>query len=145
MAKGWHVPVHFLSDELLAITQKGTTVATVRGNVLFQIESPKDRLLFTPIASAGGERFAVIEGQFRGLRSAPLDMYPFATDDRVVVYSIKDRRSIFSLKLNGTSPWTPWNTHHNSVALPPSGKALAVLSDTLLTVYALSEDITNRH
>ncbi len=145
MAKGWHVPPRFLSDELLAIEQKDTTAATVRGDVLFQIKSPKGHLLFTRIPSAGGERFVAIECQFRGLRSAPLDMYPFLADDRVLVYSIKDRRAIFSLKLNGTSPWTPWNTHVNSVALPPNGASLAVLSDTLLTVYTLSEDITNRH
>lgn len=146
MAKGWRVPVRFLSDEILAITQKdATTVTTVRGGVLFQIKSPKDRFLFAPIASAEGERFAVIEYQFRGLRSEPFDMYPFQTDDRVLVYGIKDRRAIFSLKLNGTSPWTPWDTHVNSVALPPSGVTIAILSDTLLTVYALPEDATTRH
>jgi hypothetical protein len=145
MAKGWNVPARFLSDELLAIEQKDTTVASVRGEVLFQVESPKDHFLFAPIPSAGGERFAAVEYQFRGLRSEPLDMYPFQTDDRVLVYSIKDRRAIFSLKLNGTSPWTPWNTHVNSVALPPNGTSLAVLSDTLLTVYGLLEDVTNRH
>jgi hypothetical protein len=145
MAKGWHVPARFLSDELLAIEQNDTTVATVRGDVLFQIESPKGHFLFTEIPSAGGERFAATEGQFRGLTSGPLDMYPFLSDDRVLVYSIKDRRAIFSLKLNGTSPWTPWDTHVNSVALPPNGTSLAVLSDTLLTVYVLSDDTADRH
>ncbi len=145
MARGWHLPVRFLSDELMVIEQKDTTIATVRGDVVFQIKSPKDHFLFPPTPSAGGERFVAIEYKFRGLKSAPLDMYPFVAGDRAIVYGIKDRRAIFSIKLNGTSPWTPWNTHVNSVALPPNGTSLAVLSDTLLTVYTLSEDSTNRH
>jgi hypothetical protein len=62
----------------------------------------------------------------------------------VIVYRVKDRRAIFSQKLNGISPWTPWQTHFNSVALPPNGATVAVLSDTLLTVYAVSDDSTNR-
>ena len=146
MEKGWHERASFLSDELLAITQSSTTtIATIGGEVMFQIKSPKGHFLVTPIPSGGGERFAVIEYRLRGLRSEPLDMYPSRADDRMFVYSIKDRGAVFSLKLEGMSPWMPWNAHINSVALPPKGTSLAVLSDALLTVYGLPEDEARRH
>jgi hypothetical protein len=79
----------------------------------------------------------IIEGQLRGARNEPLDMYPFYADDRAVVYGIKDDQSDFSLKLQGTSPWTPWHIIENVTALSPDGKSLAVISDGVLQLYTV--------
>jgi hypothetical protein len=139
------IPVSFVSDDVLAIGRDGvTTVATVSGDLLFQIRLPKGHYLLPPIASAGQQRFAVIEGRLRGLRSEPLDMYPFGSNDRALVYSIKNRRAIFSLKLKGTSPWTPRNIHEEFLAVSPDGRSLAVVSDGLLNVYTLPSDDTSQ-
>lgn len=138
-------PASFINDEVLAIQVKVTTVATVRGDVLFQNTLPKGHYFLRPIPSAGGERFALKEERLRGLRSEPLDMYPFQSDDRVIVYSIEDSHAIFSLKLRGTSPWSPWSIHDNSVALSPDGTSLALLSDGLLQTYAIPKETTDQH
>jgi hypothetical protein len=87
----------------------------------------------------------MIEDRFRGIRSEPLDMYPFTANDQASVYSIKDRRGIFSIKLKGTSPWTPWDIHDNYLALSPDGTSLAVLSDGVLKLYQLPSDDTGQH
>jgi len=145
MDKQQRIPVSFVSDDALAITRGVTTVASVSGDVLFQIMLPKGHYLLPPVTSAGEQRFAVIECRLRGLRSEPLDMYPFGSNDRALVYSIKDRRAIFSLKLTGTSPWTPWNIHENFLAVSPDGTSFAMLSDGFLTVYTLPKDSKNQH
>jgi hypothetical protein len=145
MDKRSRIPVSFVGDDVLTIGSNVTTVATVSGEELFQITLPKGHYLLPPVTSAGGERFAVIEGQLRGLTSEPPDMYPFPSHDRALVYSIKDRRAIFSLKLKGTSPWTPWNIHDDVLAFSPDGTSLAVLSDSLLTVYTLPKDSKSQH
>ena len=145
MDKRQRVPVSFVSNDVLAIQRGVTTVATVSGDVLFKITLPKEHYLLAPVTSAGEQRFAVIEGRLRGLRSEPLDMYPFGSNDRALVYSIKDRRAIFSLKLKGTSPWTPWNIHEHFLAVSPDGTSLAIFSDSLLTVYPLPKDSESQH
>jgi hypothetical protein len=145
MDKRQRIPVSFVSDDVLAIGRGVTTVATVSGDVLFQITLPKGHYLLPPVTSAGEQRFAIIEGRLRGLRSEPLDMYPFGSNDRVLVYSIKDRRAIFSLKLKGTSPWTPWNVHEHFLAVSPDGTSLAMFSDSLLAVYTLPKDSKSQH
>jgi hypothetical protein len=145
MDKRQHVPVSFVSNDVLAIGRGVTTVATVSGDVQFQITVQKEHYLLLPVTSAGEQRFAVIEGRLRGLRSEPLDMYPFGSNDRALVYSIKDRRAIFSLKLKGTSPWTPWNIHEHFLAVSPDGTSLAIFSDSLLTVYPLPKDSESQH
>ncbi len=132
------IPASFVNDEVLAIRSKATTLATVHGATLFQI-TPASKQLFwgPPLPSPGGESFAIVEGQLRGARIEPLDMYPFYADDRAVVYGIKDHHSDFSLKLQGTSPWTPWHIIENIVALSPDGKSLAVISDGVLQLYTV--------
>lgn len=138
------IPAAFLSDDILAIQGNPITVTTTHGLVLFQITPPKNHWLGGATTSAGSARFALIDDRFRGLRSEPLDMYPFLTNDRVWVYSIKDKGSIFSIKLKGTSPWTPWDFHDNFIALSPDGASLAVVSDGILRVYSLPSDSTGQ-
>jgi hypothetical protein len=138
-------PAWFVSDEVLAVERSITTVATVHGSVLFQFSPPKKHFFSKAETSVGGETFAVREGQLRGLQSEPLDMYPFYSDDRVLVYSIKARSAIFSVKLKGTSPWAPWDIHDNVLAVSPDGMSLAVLSDELLKIYPLSKGRTAQH
>ena len=145
MDKRQPIPAAFLSDDILAIEGNPITVTTTHGLVLFQITPPENHWLGEVATSAGGTRFALIDDRFRGLRSEPLDMYPFLTNDRVWVYSIKDRGSIFSMKLKGTSPWTPWDFHDNFIALSPDGASLAVVSDGMLRVYSLPGDSTGQH
>jgi hypothetical protein len=145
MDKGQHIPVSFVSDEILVVERKTTGIVAVDGTVLFRIAPPEKHFLLLPATSAGGARFALIEDRFRGLKSEPLDMYPFGANDRALVYGIKDRRSIFSLKLKGTSPWTPWDVHDNYLALSPNGTHLAVLSDGVLKIYRLPSDGAEQH
>src|SRR5216684_4426486 len=70
---------------------------------------------------------------------------PFHPNGRALVYGIKDRRNIFSLKMKGTSPWTPWDVHDNYLALSPNGTHLAVLSDGVLKIYPLPSDSAEQH
>lgn len=145
MSKGQRLPTLFVNSDVLVIGSKVTTIVTVRGELLSEVKLREGHYLLKPQPSAAGEVFAVMEERSRGLRSAPLDMYPFGADDRALVYSVKDRRAIFSLKLKGTSPWTPWNIHEHFLAVSPDGTSLAMLSDSLLTVYTLPKDSKSRH
>jgi hypothetical protein len=140
MIKHQRIPSSFVNDNTLVVTRQVAAVATVDGTVLFEITPPQQHMLLPPVTSAGGSHFAMIEDRFRGLRSEPLDMYPFAANDRASVYSIKNRRCIFSIKLKGTSPWTPWDVHDNYLALSPNGTSLAVISDGVLKIYPLPGD-----
>jgi hypothetical protein len=140
------VPATFITDEVLVIKGKSTTVAAVDGTILFQIPSPKEHYSYRPsVPSSGGERFAVLEGRLRGIRSEPLDMYPFYADDRAIVYDVKDQHSDFSLKLQGTSPWTPWHIIDNTLGLSPDGRSLAVISDGVLQLYAVKNGSPQPH
>jgi hypothetical protein len=128
----------FVSDEAVVIESGGgMTLATMQGAVVLQERLHKGHLFLLPAPSAASERFAIIEDRFRGIRSEPLDMYPFAANDRALVYSIPDRRKIFEVRLKGTSPWTPWDIHESQIALSPNGTLLAVLSDGLLRIWRL--------
>jgi hypothetical protein len=111
-------------------------VATVDGALLFRVIL-KHRSFGWTLASGGGERFAVIENRQRGITWPGLDMYAFPSNDRVVVYSVPDRRAIYAVKVKGTSPWSPWESHVNQLALSPDGTLLAVVSDEVLKVYRL--------
>jgi len=131
-------PVAFASDDTFVVGRFQLAVATVQGALLFRAELPKDRTVIR-VRSSGGDRFAVIEDRMRGLRNEALDMYPFQADDSVVVYSISRRRAVYALKLEGGSPWSPWNIHDNDVAVSPDGALLAVISDATLQVYRLPQ------
>jgi len=138
-------PTSFVNDETLVVEAGNEmAVASVHGAVLFRVKLPKGRLFDRSVASSGGERFAVIENRLRGLTSEVLDMYAFPSNDRVVVYSIPDRRAIYTVKLNGTSPWPPWETHVNQSAISPDGTLLAVVSDGLLRVYRLPDNSSRK-
>ena len=130
----------FVNDRTLVIEAwNKMAVTTADATVLLQINLPNNRSFGSLMRFSGGERFAVIENKQRGLKSEPLDMYPFPSNDRVVVYSIPDRRAIFAVKVKGTSPWPPWEVHTNKVALSPDGALLAVVSDGQLKVYRLPD------
>jgi hypothetical protein len=130
--------LRFVNDETLAVTTGNKmSVVTVGANTVFQAELANNELFGKLATSTGSERFAVMENRLRGLRSEPLDMYPFPANERVVVYSIPDRRAIYSVKVKGTSPWTPWYGHLNQFALSSEGTLLAVVCDEVLRVYRL--------
>jgi hypothetical protein len=112
-------------------------VATVDGALLFRVILEKNRSFGSTLASSGGEKFAVIENRQRGITDPGLDMYAFASNYRVVVYSVPDRRAVYAVKVEGTSPWSPWERHVNQLALSPDGALLAVVSDEILKVYRL--------
>ncbi|MGC1616740.1 MAG: hypothetical protein WA736_18840, partial [Candidatus Acidiferrum sp.] len=130
----------FINDETLVI-EAGNEMAVVEvdGKVLFQVGLAKKRSFGEPVRSGGGERFATIENRLRGLTNETLDMYAFPSNDRIVVYSIPDRRAIYAVKVKGASPWAPWEIHRNQVALSPDGVLLAVVSDRVLKVYRLPD------
>jgi hypothetical protein len=129
----------FVNDETLVVNAWWEiAVARVDGTLLFRVELPKKRSFSGPIASGGRERFAVIENRQRGLTSPGLDMYAFQSNDRVIVYSIPERRAIYAVKVKGASPWPiSWEPHVNQLSLSPDGALLAIVSDELLRVYRL--------
>ena len=110
------------------------------GLVLFYISLPERVLLGAVATSIAGSRFAVLERKMRGLSNPAADLYPFPSDDRAVVYSVKDGSAIYVRKLRGTSPWTPWDEHENAIALSPDGTLLAIADDKTLSVYALPKE-----
>lgn len=133
-------------NTLFTVAQRNiAALAKLDGAVLFRITAPREYVLQPPVTSSGGSRFAVIEDRFRGLGNEALDMYPFTANDRAFVYSNKDRRSIFSVKLKGTSPWSPWDVHENYLALSPNGSLIALLSDGVLSIYSLPSEETDQH
>ncbi|HEV1993882.1 MAG TPA: hypothetical protein VGR03_06100 [Candidatus Acidoferrum sp.] len=130
----------FVNDRLLVIEAWNEMAAVdVDGQVLFQVRLPKKRSFGQPTRSTGGGRFAIIENRQRGVTNQALDMYAFASNDRVVVFSIPDRRAIYAVGVKGRSPWAPWEAHRNYVALSPDGALLAVAAGGLLKVYRLPE------
>ncbi len=133
----------FVNDRTLVI-EAGNEMAVVEvdGKVLFQVGLPKKRSFGKPVRSSGGERFAIIEDRLRGLTNETLDMYAFPSNDRVVVYSIPDRRAIYAIKVKGESPWTPWVIHRNQVALSTDGNLLALVADGILKVYRLPDRVS---
>jgi hypothetical protein len=139
MDNGRRILASFVNDDVLAIKGKGeiTTLATVQGAMLFQVTPTPKRSFGLLVPSRNGESFVIVEGQLRGVKNENLDMYPFYADDRADVYGIKDHNSDFTLKLQGTSPWTPWHIIENVLALSPDGGRLALISDGVLRVYAV--------
>ena len=129
-------PVQFVNDDTFVIEGHNVTVAKVDGSILFSVGLPKGRFAIS-VKPTVGSRFAVVEGRLRGLKSAPLDMYPFLTADRVAVYSLTQPHEVYALKLRGTSPWSPWAIHFDDLAISPDGSLLAVVSDGILKVYRL--------
>lgn len=128
----------FVNDGTLVIEAVNElAVARVDGTMLFHVDLPKGRSFGWPVTSSGGNRFAVIENRLRGLTNEALDMYAFPSNDRVVVYSIPDRRAIYAVRVKGESPWPPWKRHVNRLALSPDGALLGVVSDGILKVYRL--------
>ncbi len=135
-ARATTAPVHFVNDDTFVAERNPLIVAKVDGSVLFSVELPKGRHAIS-VKPTGGSRFAVVEGRLRGLKSAPLDMYPFLTADRVAVYSLSEPHVVYALKLEGTSPWSPWAKHFDDLATSPDGRLLVVASDGILKVYRL--------
>jgi hypothetical protein len=137
-ARNWRAPARFVNDRVVVIsTGNAMAVTDVDANVIFKVQLTKNRLFGNVASSRTGERFAVMEDTLRGIQSAPLDMYPFASADQIVVYSIPDHRAIYSVKVEGRSPWTPWKGHLNLFALSPEGTLLALICDDILRVYSL--------
>lgn len=118
------------------------TVVNTDGSVLFQSRLPKSRsygwgALDESSVSCDGERFAVIEDRWRGLESDFLDIYKFLANDEIVVYSIAERRAIYTLKVKGSSPWPPFTNRKTVFAMSPDGSLLAVVTDGVLRIYKL--------
>ena len=138
----------FVNDDTIAsFTGHELVVLTIGGTEMFSSTVPETGLFLsswaTSATSARGGRFAVILDRSRGLRIDTLDMYPFQSDDRVIVYSIPQRGPIFSVKVKGASPWPTLTSSHpiwNRIALSPDGKLLGITSDEGVRVYVLPPD-----
>ncbi len=137
MADHVRIPTSFLNDKVLMIGANPAAVANIEGTKLFNIKLPRRHYVLLPTSAKGGNRFAVVEARLRGIRSEPLDMYPFQSDDRALVYGVTSGKQEFSLKLQGTSPWSPWRIHDTFLALSPDGTCLAVISDGVLRAYRI--------
>lgn len=139
-------PTGFANDDTVVSALGHTLVVrSVGGAELFR--SALGQKLFLPswstsATSAGARRFAVILARFRGIRWEAADMYPFLSDDRVVIYSIPKERAVFTVKVRGPSPWWfqigpfAWN----SIALSPRGELLAIASSEGVKVYRVPAD-----
>ena len=134
----------FVSDDTLVMGWNRMLVTKVDGTECFHLDLPKGRSFEGTVTSTDGGRFAVIEDKQRGLTSQLLDMSALLSNDQAVVYSIADRRAIYSVKLKGSSPWPPWATHTNQLALSADGSLLAILDGGDLKVYRLP-DIKSAH
>jgi hypothetical protein len=131
-------PIQFVNDDTFVIERYHMIVARVDSSISFSVELPKGRFGIS-VKTTGGSRFAVVEGRMRGLQSTPLDMYPFLSADRVAVYSLSQPHVVYALKLQGTSPRSPWAIHFDDLAISPDGSLLAVVSDGILKVYRLPQ------
>lgn len=124
----------FVNDSTLSVLSAGKMrVVTLAGTLLFQVDLP-NKMLFRGVAiSASGDRFALVETKAHG--SVALDM-DYASDDHVVVYSLREQKAIYTRKVHGTSPYTqPWN--RNRFTLSPDGRLLAIFDMGVLNVYQL--------
>lgn len=137
----------FVNDNTIGwfpVPGKELTLETIEGAHLFSSPVPEFGLYFaswpTSATATRGERFAVILDRLRGLSIETLDMYPFASEDRVIVYSVPQRGAVFSVRVKGTSPWPAFSPSHfvwNRIALSPDGQLLGIASDEGVRVYAL--------
>jgi hypothetical protein len=71
-------------------------------------------------------------------------MYPYSSDDRVVVYSVPRRSAIFSVHVKGTSPWYP-RTMWNRIAISRDGLLLGIVSNEGVRVFNLPSDLPNNN
>lgn len=132
----------FINDETLARSAgHNVVVETIDGTELFRQPVPEpDLFIFqwlpTSAISSRGERFGVILGRMRGLRSEPLDIYPYLADDRVMVYGLREQAAVFSVRVKGTSPWYP-NFSWNRIALSPDGRLLGIVSSEGVRMFSL--------
>ena len=139
MAAAESIIAAFVNDQTIGIASTTLMLTSTDGAVL-RLISPTDKRLFgsPPIPSSTGESFVVVEGRMRGVRNDVLDMYPFYATDNATVYRIKDDHPLFSLKLQGTSPWTG-HIIDNVAALSPDGRSLALISDGVLEVFGVTD------
>ena len=133
----------FVSDNM--VVQGGPwwakgSVVTVEGALLFQMEPPTNRYFEAVATSDGTDKFAVIEDRKNGRIREVLDMGD-RLNDRALVYSIREQRAIYAVKVKGDSFWTPSESHRNTLALSPDGPFLAVLDGANLKVYRLPDNI----
>jgi len=133
----WWTP-SFVNDTTLLVTAGGSmAVVSLDGTVLFQQQLPTNRFFDSDAVSYGTDRFAVMETHLRGPSDEALDI-GFDADDRVVVFSVTDRKAIFAVKVEGDSPWVLLNKiHRNQIALSPDGQLLAIVSNETLRIYRL--------
>lgn len=131
-------PVFINDSSLLILAGEKSTVVTVEGYIRLRINVPDKYLVGRTVTSSGNDRFALVEGKLRGIKSDFLDLYPFFSEERVVVFGLAEGKTIYVRKVQGTSPWPPFETHINHISLSPDGALLAVVDDGTLSVYQLS-------
>jgi hypothetical protein len=144
----WSGTYGFVNEETIAIFRGHELVLeTVDTAKTTRLALPEAGLYFPPNSASAmstqGTRFSVILDRFRGLRSDGLDMYPFLSDDRAAVYSIRQPRVTFSVRVKGRSPWpflAPKHPIWNKSALSPDGQLLGIVSDEGVRVYGLPPD-----
>ena len=129
----------FINDATLLIEAGGSmAIVSVEGTVVFQQQLSTNRFFSDQVAPAGGDRFAVVETRLRGPSSEALDM-AFDAADRVVVFSVADRKAIFAVKVEEVSAWDILTNkaRTNQIALSPDGQLLAIVSNETLRIYKL--------
>jgi hypothetical protein len=133
-----HSVPFFVGDEsLLVETGREMAVLDIDGTVLLQARLPENGRFGAAARSSANGRFAIVEQRMRGVTSDFWDLSAFPADDRVVVFDLARRQAIFAVKVDGNSPWPPFQQHKNRIALSQNGELLAILSDDVLNIYQL--------
>jgi hypothetical protein len=143
-----HIYEYLNDHTLVTLFREELVVQEADGTELFRQGVPERGLFFfsrpTLATSADGDRFGVVLDRLRGLSNPSLDLYPFPADERVVVYGVLRRGAIFSVKLNGSTPWFPREVW-NRISLSPDGLLLGIVSDEGVRVYALPSSQSGRN
>lgn len=125
------------NSRLVLRSENGLVVTTTAGNLLFPIDLETNQRFGQTACSSGGHRFAVVQMKMRGVANERLDLYPFPSDDKVIVYDLLQQKAIYEREVKGSSPWPPFTQHRNRLAVSSDGLLLAVLDNGELSVYQL--------
>jgi hypothetical protein len=131
-----------LAHEDVRINSTSTELALVKtdGQALFHHVLPENQKFAIPITmSASGSTFAALITRKRGIDNPDVGLNAVQVDDRVVVYSVRSRGPVLSVKVKGMSPWRRGGINWNTIALSPEGHLLAIASNEDIRVYEVPE------
>jgi hypothetical protein len=125
-------------DTRINSTPNELALVKTDGQVLFRHMLPEKQEFENPVTvAANGSVFAAVVTRRRGIDNPDLGFKSLQAENRVVVYSVRSRGPVFSVKVKGMSPWRRGDIYWNTIALSPQGDLLAIASNEEVRVYAL--------